>query len=64
MVLLASSGTGLAIGVLGITGTYASGGAIEAAGLLRLLAPGLLERSWCGAGCWTASPLCSPRRCE
>jgi MFS family permease len=40
-VLVASSATGLAIGVFGLTGTYAISGAIEAAGLLLLGFPGL-----------------------
>jgi hypothetical protein len=40
-VLVASSATGLAIGAIGITGTYAVSGAIEAAGLLMLFFPGL-----------------------
>lgn len=40
-VLLASSGTGLAIGAFGLTGAFAMSGAIEAAGLLMLVFPGL-----------------------
>jgi hypothetical protein len=40
-VLIASSATGVAIGAFGITGTYAVSGAIEAAGLLMLVFPGL-----------------------
>ena len=40
-VLLASSGMGLAIGALGIRGAYVLSGAIEAAGLLMLVFPGL-----------------------
>lgn len=40
-VLVASSATGLAIGAIGITGTYAVSGAMEAAGLLMLFFPGL-----------------------
>jgi MFS family permease len=40
-VLIASSATGLAIGVVGLTGAYAISGAIEAAGLLMLAFPGL-----------------------
>jgi MFS family permease len=40
-VLVASSATGIAIGTVGLTGTYAVSGAIEAVGLLMLVFPGL-----------------------
>jgi hypothetical protein len=42
-VLIASSATGLAIGALGVTCTYAISGGIEAMGLLMLVFPGLRQ---------------------